>query len=34
MVDLANLHFQDIYRPMLQRLAVEGISAEEKSTFL
>jgi len=25
---------KDIYRPMLQRLAVEGISAEEKSTFL
>ena len=25
---------QDIYRPMLQRLAIEGISADEKSTFL
>merc|ERR1719513_423224 len=25
---------KDIYRPMLQRLALEGISAEEKSTFL
>jgi len=25
---------KDIYRPMLQRLALEGISADEKSTFL
>jgi len=25
---------KDIYRPMLQRLALEGITAEEKSTFL
>merc|ERR1712113_100713 len=25
---------KDIYRPMLQRLAAEGISADEKSTFL